>query len=244
MKNVNRKLTGILMLTSILCLQSCEKKQVPVITTSEITNIKSKTATGGGINTGEGSSTIAVRGISWSTKINPTINDNKTSDGLGIGTFQSLLTGLIAGTKYYVRAYATNIEGTFYGNEISFQTLSGAIDFDDNLYKTVTIGNQVWFAENLKTTHFNNGDLIPTTNPPTLNTGSSSSLKYQWIYNGNDSYLNDYGRLYTWGVVNDSRGVCPVGWHVPSTAEWQTLLTSVGGILIDDGITNPHFIVG
>jgi uncharacterized protein (TIGR02145 family) len=210
MKNVNRKLTGILMLTSILCLQSCEKKQVPVITTSEITNIKSKTATGGGINTGEGSSTIAVRGISWSTKINPTINDNKTSDGLGIGTFQSLLTGLIPGTTYYLRAYATNSAGTTYGNEISFTTILA--DASGNVYERLVIGEQIWMDRNLSTTKYSNGDAI------------TSGV---YVQQGSANNAEVYGQLSNWAVTVDSRNVCPTGWHVPSETEWNVLLSQV-----------------
>jgi uncharacterized protein (TIGR02145 family) len=102
--------------------------------------------------------------------------------------------------------------------------LNGVIkDIDGNSYKTIKIGNQVWMAENLKTTKYRNGDLIGTTTPATLDISGETTPKYQWAYSGNESNVATYGRLYTWFVVTDSRNVCPTGWHVPSDAEWTTL---------------------
>jgi uncharacterized protein (TIGR02145 family) len=108
-------------------------------------------------------------------------------------------------------------------------------DIDGNTYKTVTIGTQVWMAENLKTNKYSNGDLIGTTTPATLNINSESTPKYQWAYDGNESNVNTYGRLYTWYAVTDSRNVCPTGWHVPSDAEWATLTTYLGGKRVAGG---------
>ena len=96
-------------------------------------------------------------------------------------------------------------------------------DIDGNAYRTITIGTQVWIVENLKTTKYCNGDLIGTTTPATLNIEDESTPKYQWAYDGNESNVATHGRLYTWYVATDSRNVCPVGWHVPSDAEWTTL---------------------
>jgi uncharacterized protein (TIGR02145 family) len=97
-------------------------------------------------------------------------------------------------------------------------------DIDGNIYNTVTIGTQVWMAENLKTTKYCNGDLIGTTAPATLNIGLEPNPKYQWAYDGNEINAATYGRLYTWHTVTDSRNICPVGWHVPTDAEWHTLI--------------------
>jgi uncharacterized protein (TIGR02145 family) len=80
-------------------------------------------------------------------------------------------------------------------------------DIDGNTYKTLTIGNQVWFAENLKTRHYNNGNEIPTSDEfPT-----EISPKYQWPVGGDESNVEIYGRLYTWAALTDSRGICPEG---------------------------------
>ncbi len=96
-------------------------------------------------------------------------------------------------------------------------------DIDGNIYNTVKIGSQVWMAENLKTTRYRNGDLIGTTNPATYDITGESTPKYQWAYDGNDSNVTIYGRLYTGYAVADSRNVCPTGWHVPTDTEWTTL---------------------
>jgi uncharacterized protein (TIGR02145 family) len=96
-------------------------------------------------------------------------------------------------------------------------------DIDGNVYQTITIGTQVWFAENLKTTRYLNGDLIGTTTPATLIIEDESIPKYQWPYDGNEKNVATYGRLYTWFVATDSRKVCPVGWHVPADTEWTVL---------------------
>jgi Fibrobacter succinogenes major domain (Fib_succ_major) len=70
-------------------------------------------------------------------------------------------------------------------------------DIDGNVYHTVTIGKQVWMAENLKTTRFHNGDLIGTTTPATEDISGETTPKYQWVYDGNETNLETYGRLYT-----------------------------------------------
>jgi uncharacterized protein (TIGR02145 family) len=102
-------------------------------------------------------------------------------------------------------------------------------DFDGNTYKTVKIGSQTWLMENLKTTHFLNGDLIPTTSPVNLNITAEISPIYEWPVNGNETDVDDYGRLYTWYTVSDPRGICPSGWHVSSNAEWEEMVAFLGG---------------
>jgi uncharacterized protein (TIGR02145 family) len=102
-------------------------------------------------------------------------------------------------------------------------------DQDGNVYTSVKIGTQVWMVENLKTTKYRNGDLIGTTSPATLDITAEATPKYQWAYEGNEDDVATYGRLYTWFAAADPRGICPIGWHVPSDAEWDTLITFVGG---------------
>jgi len=79
-------------------------------------------------------------------------------------------------------------------------------------------------AENLKTTRYLNGDQIETTNPANLNSIVGPNQNYQWAYDGSEINAATYGRLYTWHAVNDSRNVCPEGWHVPTDTEWHTLV--------------------
>lgn len=105
---------------------SCKKdsSDPPSVTTATITSISETSATGGGNVTGQGDSEVTGRGLCWSTSANPTITGSKTTDGTGTGEFTSQLTGLTPGTLYYVRAYATNSDGTNYGDEVTFTTAS------------------------------------------------------------------------------------------------------------------------
>jgi hypothetical protein len=101
--------------------------QVPVVTTSNITNITPTTATGGGNVTSQGTTPVTARGVCWSTSANPTITGSHTSNGSGLGNFASDLTGLSPATIYYVRAYATNTAGTAYGNQVQFTADAGSV---------------------------------------------------------------------------------------------------------------------
>jgi uncharacterized protein (TIGR02145 family) len=105
-------------------------------------------------------------------------------------------------------------------------------DYDGNVYDTVAIGTQVWLVKNLKTTHYNNGNLIGTT---TVDIHNETEPRYQWGYNDNEQNVDIYGRLYTWYVVSDPRGICPVGWHVSNDGDWLILETFLGGSLIAGG---------
>jgi uncharacterized protein (TIGR02145 family) len=100
-------------------------------------------------------------------------------------------------------------------------------DFDGNVYHTMKIGTQVWMVENLKATHYRNGDLLP-------NVTNDSSWTYlttgaQCDYGNKTSNGITYGKLYNWYAVHDSRNLCPTGWHVPSDLEWTTLTDYLGG---------------
>jgi len=94
----------------------------PAVTTAAVTNVDQTTATSGGNVISDNGYAVTARGVCWSTSPNPTMADSKTIDGSGTGIFTSSLTSLTGGTLYYVRAYATNIAGTEYGNDASFTT--------------------------------------------------------------------------------------------------------------------------
>ncbi|RYF97964.1 MAG: hypothetical protein EOO07_38850 [Chitinophagaceae bacterium] len=96
-------------------------------------------------------------------------------------------------------------------------------DVDGNSYKTVKIGNQIWMAENLKVTAFRNGDPIPNL-AEDKNWAASKSASY-CDYNKDAKNAKIYGHLYNWYAVNDSRGLAPKGWHIPTSKELEELIS-------------------
>ena len=108
------------------------------ITTESVTNITYNSANCGGEVTHEGGSSVTARGVCWSTSSNPTTADNKTTDGSGLGTFTSSITGLTSGQTYYVRAYATNSENTNYGDNVQFTTTDGLPDVNTSSVTNIT----------------------------------------------------------------------------------------------------------
>lgn len=107
-------------------------------------------------------------------------------------------------------------------------------DIDGNVYHIITIGNHIWMAENLKTTRYKNGSTI--INVAEDGIGWSNLTTGAWCYYNNDSALNrDYGKLYNWHAVNNSNGICPEGWHVPSDSVWTELTDFLGGATVAGG---------
>jgi len=231
---------------------SCKKGDgdIPVLSTTVVTEITQTTANGGGNITSDGGEVVTARGVCWSTNQTPTISDNKTTDGVGAGNFSSSISGLSANTMYYVRAYATNKNGTGYGNEVSFTTEEGIItgsftdSRDGTVYQTVKIGNQIWMAENLK--------YLPSVVGPDT---SSITTPYYYVYGYDGTNVTDakasanystYGVLYNWpaamnGAVSSTtnpsgvQGACPAGWHLPSEAERIELTDYLGGTGVAGG---------
>ena len=213
---------------------------------------------------------VTARGVCWSTSENPTISNSHTTDGSGLGSFTSSITGLTSGETYYVRAYATNSAGTAYGNQVSLTlpmvdakscpSAPTVTDHEGNVYATVQIGEQCWMRENLRTT------TSPKTGTYIVNTANktggqiSSSLGSKvahWYMNDSTTYApKGYGLLYNWcaamdtanstnymevptpsnvngnteyfsfSVTGNHRGICPVGWHLPSLQEWNTIINN------------------
>jgi uncharacterized protein (TIGR02145 family) len=161
---------------------------------------------------------------------NPSITDSHTSDGSGTGSFSSNITGLTVNTTYYVRAYATSIAGTSYGNQVSFYTstpCTSVTDIDGNVYNAVAIGTQCWMASNLKTSKYRNGTSI--SNVTSASSWAALTTGAYCYYNNSSSNNATYGKLYNYYAVVDSRNLCPTGWHVPSDTEWTTLTDFLGG---------------
>jgi uncharacterized protein (TIGR02145 family) len=100
-------------------------------------------------------------------------------------------------------------------------------DQQGNTYKTILIGGREWMAENLRTSKYRNGDSIPQVQDVVVWQGISYGA---WVYYDFKSLNNcPYGKLYNWHSVNDSRNLCPAGWHVPDDNEWKALEDSLGG---------------
>ncbi len=199
---------------------------IPRVSTGQVSLIYSRSATFSGAVTNDGGSGVSQSGFCWSTSVNPGIGDSIALLNYG-GTagFTGFDSRLIPGTTYHVRAYATNMAGTGYGENRVFTTpqtsTNPAADVDGNTYTTVTIGTQVWMKENLKVSKYRNGDPI-LTNLDDATWAFTTSGAYS-VYNNEPANNTTYGKLYNWHAVADLRGLCPAGWHVPSDAEWFTL---------------------
>jgi uncharacterized protein (TIGR02145 family) len=196
---------------------------VPLLTTSVVAPDLTTAIAGGNI-TSDGGAPVTAKGVCWATTANPTTANSKTSDGTGTGAFTSNIAGLTNGTVYYIRAYATNSLGTSYGNQLIFSTKIA--DVDGNTYNTILIGTQLWMAENLKTTKFNDNTAIPLVTDNTLWSAATSPA---YCYYANDGTTNKpkYGTIYNFYTVATGK-LCPTGWHVPTDAEFGTLEQFLG----------------
>lgn len=118
---------------------------------------------------------------------------------------------------------------------LSLQTKAQTVtDVDGNVYKTITIGKQVWMAENLKVTHYRNGKPIPlvTDNNTAWDTLNTPAYCY---YNNDKNNIAIYGCLYNIYAMSNSSNICPKGWHIPSDDEWMELATYLGGARVAGG---------
>ena len=200
---------------------------VPIATTLAAANITASSATLKGNADGNYLSLTTVS-FDWGTTTNYglTIPANSAS-----GYFYADVMVLLAGTTYHYRIKAVNSLGTTVGNDMTFTTfftgITGTvIDVEGNSYKTIGIGSQIWMAENLETTKFNNGTSIPIV---TDGAAWAALVTPGYCWYNNDAAANKatYGAMYNWYVVdptsNGGKNVCPTNWHVPSIEQWSTL---------------------
>jgi uncharacterized protein (TIGR02145 family) len=110
---------------------------------------------------------------------------------------------------------------------LPFEVNAQLTDIDGNTYKTVQIGTQVWMAENLKTTKYNDGTAIPLVTDDKA-WEALSTPAYCWYNKDKQANKNTYGALYNWFAVNTGK-LCPTGWHVSTYVEWKTLTNYLGG---------------
>ena len=180
---------------------STSNPELPTVTTKTITDITSTSAKSGGTVTFAGGVSIIERGICWSTNHLPTTTDTHASAGSGTGSFNSNMTGLTAGTTYYVRAYAINVAGTSYGEEESFTT------------ETNGILPGLFSVSNSQQVHFSKGNLQYKA---TTNTWRFAENQYDYIGVDNSNISQTYSNwidLFGWGTSGYNHGaICYQPW--------------------------------
>lgn len=182
----------------------------PTVTTNNVTDITSTSATCGGNVTSAGNGTVTARGVCWSTSSNPTITGSHTTNGSGTGSFTSSITGLNANTTYYVRAYATNEAGTAYGSQKVFTTSSGitAPTGAINGLFSVSATQQVWFSK---------GNIQYKSS---TNTWKFADNQYDYIGSANSNISSTYNGwidLFGWGTSGYNHGaICYEPWSTSS----------------------------
>jgi uncharacterized protein (TIGR02145 family) len=210
----------------------CIKNGILSVSTATPAKTTPTTSLCGGNIIDEGGSAITCKGVCWNNIGKPVISDNHTHDGNGNGRFISVLSGLLPNTTYFVRAYATNGTGTVYGNEIRFKAYKAdAIqDIEGNFYNTLQIGSQIWMAENLKTTRYNDRTPVSyvTDNATWKNLNTEA---YCWYNNDSVAFKYLYGALYNWYAVSTGK-LCPAKWHVADATDWSKLIAYLGGTAI------------
>ncbi|MBP5562619.1 MAG: fibrobacter succinogenes major paralogous domain-containing protein, partial [Bacteroidales bacterium] len=207
-----------------------------MVVTDNVSGVTTNSASCGGTVNSSNGLQVNERGVCWSQMPNPNVDGDHTPSGSGSGSFTVSITGLQPSTTYYVRAYATTNAGTTYGNTQTFTTQNDAsacgiasiTDYDGNTYNTVKIGDQCWMKENLRTTHYADGTTISS------NYGTSAHDPFYYIPSGTSAYGYLYngaammhGASTTSSNPSNVRGICPIGWHVPSNGEWSQLLQYV-----------------
>ena len=194
-------------------------------------------------NTSAGVSFVTPTNNGGSSITSYTVTSNPGNISVSGTTSPIGVTGLTNGTAYTFAVVATNALGSSVASSSSTAVTpnpntvcptSTITDIDGNTYLTVSIINQCWMSENLKTSRYSNGVSIPIVTDATawvsLATGGRS-----WYDNDSTTYENPYGNLYNWYAVADNGGLCPNGWHVPTDAEWTTLTNYLGGVNVAGG---------
>ena len=229
-----------------ILLSSCTptaSELLPTISTGKISSVTDSSAICGGTVITDGGTSLFAQGVCWNTTPEPTIKSYIAIDGSGISSFMCSVKILWSNTTYYVRAYATNANGTAYGSvqQITTPPKPGDInailnpgltydsitDIDGNKYHTLKIGTQTWMAENLFVSKYRNGDAIPNETDNAV--WNSLKTGAQCTYNNGvePNSIAKFGRLYNYYAVTDARNIAPTGWHVASDAEWSTLTSYI-----------------
>jgi Fibrobacter succinogenes major domain (Fib_succ_major). len=200
----------------------------PVLETNSVVVKTYNSIACGGMITSDAGGQIVSKGVCWSENPEPSITDSKAVSTQEGNTYSCFVQNLKSNTKYYIRAYATNSVGTNYGSVKSFTLWlnyqeSPLKDIEGNEYKSVRVGEQVWMQENLRTTKFQDGTSLTTLN-----------LQSEWNEkNAPGYYVNvdnvSFGYIYNGYAISANKNICPAGWHIPTQAEWETLINYLGG---------------
>ena len=233
--------------------QTVQLPSLPEVVTGKTSDIDApnSTITLHGEVTSNGGYPATTRGICWSTNSTPTISDNVVPDGTGTGAYSVTITsGLNSSTTYYYRAYATNPEGTAYGEVKSFvlDPCGGVtiVPYDGFNYRTTAIGNQCWLRSNIHADNYADGSAVPRgSSPDGSNVGMTYNQFEAYYYEAydvqtlpvsNPSLAQDvitiWGRLYNWQAATRGevysgtpvQGICPNGWHIPTLTEYGYLM--------------------
>ena len=229
--------------------------ELPTVITAEIDDITATTATGGGKVTDDGQNAVSCCGVCWSTDHYPTIEDDHTSDGSGLGDFTSYITELIPNMTYYVRAYATNIKGTAYGNEVSFTTLASlptviTTDSVTNITASSATGNGN-VTDDGGNTVSERGLCWSTSHNPTINNhkvqAGNGTGEFTATLTGLEANTTYYMKAYAINGVGTSYGeevqfttptvFVPTVTTTNVTNIGQTSATGGGNVIADGGLT-------
>ena len=224
-------------------------KLLPVVTTAEVTGITCFTAKCGGEVTFDGNVSVTARGICWSTRQNPTIEDNKTEDGSGVGSFTSQIPNLVPNTQYYVRAYATNEVGTAYGEERTFKTLAAysPATGTSNGYGYVDLGLSVkWATCNVgATTPEGDGDYFAWGETTTKDTYSYSNCPTPGL---SISELQSQGYIDSNGNLTPQYDAATANWggdwRMPKFTEIVELGQECTWIWVTQNGVNGYSVIG
>ncbi len=193
---------------------------IPSLTTLTVSSVTDSTAKCGGSVTVEGASVITAVGICWGEQPAPTLLNNKTIDGAGLGIYTSNMTGLKSNTKYYVRAYASNLSGTAYGNEISFTTPKtpkwifwvNGLPYGNNVLSFTELGSDLFittqgFGSGIFKSTGGANNWIPVTSALTSFSSACLVAKGNGLFVGNEDgvfYSSDNGA--SWSARNTGLG--------------------------------------
>ena len=185
----------------------------------------------GGSYSGQNVSSTGVTGLT------ATLSAGSFASGSGSLTYTITGTSSAAGTANFslnIGGQNCTLSRTVNSGSGIVSNPGAGVTYGGVNYPTVVLGNgQEWMAENLRTTTYRNGDPIPNVTDPDQWAGLTTGA---WAHYNNDSqYENSYGKLYNWYTVNDPRNMCPVGWHVPTDAEYTLLTDYLGGASVAGG---------